>query len=487
MKNHQQPTSHTAGMDNSTIWQIVPDLLLHMNADGVFLGYNQPQNMKLYLPPDEFINKNIKDLFSEYIADNAIKKIKKTLYTDTIRYFHYHIIIDGRKEYFEARFVKYNDNEVLVIIRDITDITNMKKKLDFLSNHDSLTKAFNRNYFDEVMSNFKKENRKSPFGLMICDIDSLKLINDSMGHSMGDKLIKSAAKILFSCLVEGDSLFRIGGDEFVIISIKQDMSELEKKIKQSIESYNKLYSNMYLSVSLGWQLFTDKNSIQKIFDSADNNMYKEKLYNTPIVREIIINNILSILEKADFLKYDNITLLKYLLKIYASKLHLSSSIIGQLDKLTTVHNIGLIGISKNTLAKKFLPSEKEQIELRRHCEIGFRILNMSTKYSDVADYILKHHENWDGSGYPLGLFGEEIPLICRIFRLADDFHAMLLMESPVSGQAYESLAAKIENASGSLYDPYLAANFLLTIKQNKDGILSVLKTETINKSAENDL
>lgn len=474
MKNHQKLISHAAGMNDSTIWRLVPDLLLHMNADGVFLGYNQPKNMKLHLPPDDFINKNVQDVFPAHVSIEGMEKIKKTIENDSIESFYFHLRLGGKLEFFEARFMKYNDKEVLVIVRDVTTIMKMKKRLDFLSNHDTLTKAFNRNYFDQFMNNLKTKHVEKPLGLMICDIDSLKLINDSMGHSTGDELIKSAVRILFSCISKGDSLFRIGGDEFVIISMKQDMAMLKEKIKEAVKTHNKLHSGIYLSMSLGWQEFTEKNSVQEIFNFADNNMYKEKLYNTPRVRENIITNILSILATEDHFNHNNVPLLTYLLKIFAAKLNLSTSVINRLNKLALVYNIGIIGISKSILNQKGLLSEKDQMELRRHCEIGFRILNMSMRYSEIADSVLKHHENWDGTGYPLGLRGYDIPSDCRIFRLAKDFHLMILQKLPNTVEDYENLLTNIKNGSGKIYDPSLTKIFIEVVETNKKEIITYI-------------
>jgi response regulator RpfG family c-di-GMP phosphodiesterase len=141
----------------------------------------------------------------------------------------------------------------------------------------------------------------------------------------------------------------------------------------------------------------------------------------------------------------------------------------RLYKLSVIHDIGI----KNLLSKASLPFDPESIEFYRHCEIGFRILNMSKKYSTLANAVLKHHENWNGSGYPLGLFKEEIPLECRIFRLIDSFHGMFL-NNDNDDLHYQAAIAKLQQNVGKIYDPALARPFVDMIKCNEDDILDIL-------------
>jgi HD-GYP domain-containing protein (c-di-GMP phosphodiesterase class II) len=106
------------------------------------------------------------------------------------------------------------------------------------------------------------------------------------------------------------------------------------------------------------------------------------------------------------------------------KLKLSNQELSELSLLAVLHDIGKIGISQQVLQKPGPLTSQEWEEVRRHPEIGYRITKNIPELSIVAEYILLHHERWDGTGYPKGLKGEEIPLLCRILAVADAYDVM---------------------------------------------------------------
>lgn len=474
MENNLIMDTASEKINNLAIWRIIPDLLLHMDKNGAFLGYNRPKNMELYLPPQEFLGKNIQDIFPKKIAADAMQKIAETINTGEITTYNYNIEIGGVYGYFEARFVKYTANEVLLIVRDVTAVTKLRQQIDIINKMDSLTGAFNRNFFDETIERLKDGKIDKPLGFMICDIDSLKIINDSMGHIAGDNIIKKTAGLLQKCLVKDDMLFRIGGDEFVIIT-GQDMKDLYKKVKEKIAKYNNGSKILYLSISLGWQVFSDGSKIKKVFDMADNNMYKEKLNNASTVREVIINNMLHILKRRNYIQ-NNMELFDYLVKKYCDKLALNEIIREKLKNIFMVCDIGTIRLTSNVTANTELINN-ERMQLYRHCEIGFRILNLSSRYSAIADCVLKHHENWDGSGYPLGIKGHQIPLECRVFCLINNFCDMLMEKVKINSLAYTDIAEKIKDNIGKIYDPELAKVFINIISHHEEKIIAIARED----------
>ncbi|WP_432719094.1 diguanylate cyclase [Pectinatus frisingensis] len=459
---------HDEGTNALILLDLMPDLLLQIDTGGTCIACNHPRAFGSTAMFDKYIGKNIKEILPGYIAAGTLQMIGAVIAKDSIEIFNCHFVIKNELKHFEARFVKCSDDKVLVIVRDITGKTKENKKPDFSKIRDSLTNAFSRNYFDEVMTIIHTEKFDSG-GLMICDVDSLKLINDSLGHRTGDKIISTAANILRQCLTENELFFRIGGDEFVIISQERKMDILYEKIKKNIEQHNEIEEDIYLSISLGWQNFSNGKSVKNVFDDADSNMYHEKFGNDNKVREKIIGKLVAGLRDDYPIRYQNTELLNYLTKMFSVKLNLSPHMTTRLYKLSVIHDIGI----KNLLSKASLPFDPESIEFYRHCEIGFRILNMSKKYSTLANAVLKHHENWNGSGYPLGLFKEEIPLECRIFRLIDSFHGMFL-NNDNDDLHYQAAIARLQQNVGKIYDPALARPFVDMIKCNEDDILDIL-------------
>jgi HD-GYP domain-containing protein (c-di-GMP phosphodiesterase class II) len=121
-----------------------------------------------------------------------------------------------------------------------------------------------------------------------------------------------------------------------------------------------------------------------------------------------------------------------------------------------MHDIGKIGIDREILTKTGLYNVEDWKEVKRHSEIGYRILNASSEFSEIAPYVLHHHERWDGKGYPTGLKGEEISIEARIITIADAFDAMT-SDSTYKGVLSEDEASnEIKKDAGIQFDPEIA-------------------------------
>jgi diguanylate cyclase (GGDEF)-like protein/PAS domain S-box-containing protein len=179
----------------------------------------------------------------------------------------------------------YEDNweKVLFSMVDITEQKRTKEKLIYLSYHDSLTDLYNRAYFDEEISRLG-ESRHYPVGIISCDIDDLKAINDTFGHDAGDQAIKGVAKILSDVFRNEDVIARLGGDEFAgILPYYQsrDKELITNRLEKSIIEYNgglKKDSNHYrpISLSYGFALIPSNGSLIEGCKQADKNMYLHK-------------------------------------------------------------------------------------------------------------------------------------------------------------------------------------------------------------------
>lgn len=164
-------------------------------------------------------------------------------------------------------------------IQDITDRKIAEERLLILSQKDPLTGLYNRYYFEQCMREFQNE-LFFPLGIIICDLDGLKAINDTLGHNIGDKLLAAAAQVLRISFRSGDIIARIGGDEFAILLPNKDMATLEKayrRIHRAVNNFNKANNDLFLSLSVGYALGEKLHAIiSDVFKAADNNMYQEK-------------------------------------------------------------------------------------------------------------------------------------------------------------------------------------------------------------------
>ena len=153
-----------------------------------------------------------------------------------------------------------------------------QKKMELLNKlayHDGLTELLNRTSFMEDKENFKETNT----GLIaVLDINNLKYVNDKFGHSEGDQLIIDVASAIDEFLSPLGRCYRIGGDEFVFISLQENIEnkfkQASKKIKKNIEKYNNNYDT---GVAIGYSIINSKNDIDEAFKKADENMYDDKI------------------------------------------------------------------------------------------------------------------------------------------------------------------------------------------------------------------
>lgn len=440
----------------------IPDLILLLDNQGRFLDYNQPANFDLYVPPEQFVGKSIADIFPAEFTHNALFHIKKTLNGGDIQLLEYQLLQNNQLHYFEARFVKSSDFEVLAIIRDITYKKQIEQQLEYLSLHDALTGVYNRTYFEEEVLKLRSQITKSA-GIIVCDVDGLKLINDTLGHHAGDELLKVVAKTLTSCSSLTNVVARIGGDEFAIIVVEPDqqkMAELSAAVKTAVEKYNKTNQQLPLSLSTGWAIGVADVDIDALFKEADNNMYREKMHKGLSTRSAIVQTMMKALEARDFITEGHADRLQSLVEDLARKLQLSDPMIADLKLLAKFHDIGKVGIPDNILFKPGRLTQDEITIMRSHCDIGYRIAKSAPDLVPIAEWVLKHQEWWNGQGYPLNIAGKEIPLPCRILALADAFDAMTNDRPYRKAMKYQDAINEIRKCAGTQFDPALTELFI---------------------------
>lgn len=350
---------------------------------------------------------------------------------------------------------------IVMVFRDVSKEKAQQEKILYLSYHDSLTGLYNRRFMEEKM---KKLDNPSclPLAIIMGDLNGLKLTNDVFGHEAGDKLLIKAAKVIEENCRSRDIFARWGGDEFIIVLPKTDGKTVKKVVERIKKSCTKNSEESYeLSISLGWAVKTKMSeSLQQILQDADELMYQMKLEEGKICRENIINQVRKILrEKSQETKEHTEKLKKYCLEI-GKILKLSSEKLEKLSLLAEVHDIGKVAVDVNILKKPGPLIEEEWEEVRKHPEIGFRIARNLSELSSVAEYILCHHERWDGKGYPRGLKGKETPLLSRILAVADAFDVMTTDRVYHKKMSNQDAISEIKRNAGTQFDPFVSEKFI---------------------------
>jgi len=274
--------------------------------------------------------------------------------------------------------------------------------------------------------------------------------------------LQEAGKAIQSACRNDDIVARWGGDEFVILLPKTASEEAEKLVVRIRENYSDVLINaIRMSISFGWE--TKKNpgdDILKILKSAEDIMYKHKVIENEGMRGNTINTIINTLHEKNPREEQHSKRVSQICQDIGRTIGLSEIEISRLKVVGLLHDIGKIAIEEGILNKPGKLTDREWDDLKRHPDIGYRILSSSYEMVDLADCILAHHERWDGKGYPKGLKGEAIPLVSRIIALADSYDAMI-SERPYRVSLTEKQALEeIRRNSGTQFDPAIAGIFI---------------------------
>lgn len=361
------------------------------------------------------------------------------------------------EESIKGRYNSDGEIEVLGISRNIDERKKQQEELKYLSFHDHLTGLYNRRYYEEELKRLDTE-RNLPMTIVVADINGLKLINDSFGHAKGDELLKKAAEEMKKVCRDDDIVARLGGDEFVILLPKTDTFAAEgiiKRIKDT--SLSEKADTIEISISFGYEtkLYKEEN-IQEILKKAEDQMYRHKVYESSSKRSKTIDLIMNTLFEKSNREMMHSKRVSEICEEIAIHMNLEEGIVNQVRTAGLMHDIGKMGIDEKILNKSQSLDNEEWKEIKRHPEIGYRILSSVNEFSEIASYILEHHERWDGKGYPKGLIGEEISLQARIIAVADACDAMTSDRSYRKGLSEDEAINEIKKCSATQFDPDIA-------------------------------
>jgi len=418
------------------------------------------------------------NIINEFTRKKSENIVKKVLESGKVQELANHTILVSKYgverpiEDSAAPIVNENDeiSGMVLVFRDVTQKKQKQEEILFLSYHDQLTGLYNRRFYQEELKRLDTK-RNLPITIVMGDVNGLKLINDSFGHDTGDELLKKVAKVIRKGCRSDDIIARLGGDEFIIILPKTDAFEAE----QLITRINKLtlkekIGSLDISISFGYETkYKAGEKIQDIFKNAEDRMYKKKLFESPSMRGKTINTIMSTLHEKNKREEQHSNRVSALCKSMGEALGMTEHEIDEIRTVGLLHDIGKIAINENVLNKPGKLTDDEWKEIRRHPEIGYRILSTVNDMAEMAEYALYHHERWDGKGYPKGLKGKQIPFVSRIITISDAYDAMTSERSYRSALPEDVVINELQKNAGIQFDPELVSVFIeKLLKINKD-------------------
>ena len=353
---------------------------------------------------------------------------------------------------------------------------------------DELTELLNRRSLDELM--IAEINRHSRYGgvfsLIILDLDGFKAFNDSYGHLAGDKLLKEIGGVLKATVRNTDQAFRYGGDEFAILlpntpidAATQVADRIRRKVAAKVKA-----GHIAITASLGlanWP--ADGVAANEIVAAADTALYRAKreggnrsycasgtlleLEDTPLSSidsrdGDTLRAIFALAETVDAKEHHtdrHWERVKEYATLLATAAELDTEEIGKLETIALLHDIGKISVSEKILNKRAPLTTREWEVIKTHPQVGVNIASRAPELAPCLPGILHHHERYDGTGYPIGLKGEEIPLEARVLAIADAFAAMTTVRSYSEALSIEEAFEELHRGAGTQFDPNLVEIF----------------------------
>jgi diguanylate cyclase (GGDEF)-like protein/PAS domain S-box-containing protein/putative nucleotidyltransferase with HDIG domain len=439
------------------------DAMLFIDKEGNINEVNDAAIRMYGYTYEEFMKINIFDLRHTEKDPNVTEQMEKAdkfgLIFETIHYLK-----DGTPIPVEvsSQGTYLGDKRILLsIVRNISERKKAEKEIIYLSYNDQLTGLYNRRFYEEEIIKLNTE-RSIPTALIIADVNGLKLTNDAFGHKAGDMLLQKISNILKQeCGVNG-TVSRIGGDEFVILLPKTDENEATKIVQRiNLAIENEKTDNVILSISMGVAVKENTfEDIDEIFKKAEANMYRDKLTESSIMRRKTIELIMNTLYEKSDLELIHAKKVSEICEFIATEMDLENEDINEIVTAGLMHDIGKISVNENILNKEENLNSDDWYEIKRHPEVGYQILRSVNEFSNIANYVLEHHERWDGSGYPKGLKGEEISAQARIIAVAESYESMTSDRIYNKALSEEAAVNELKKCAGIQFDPKVVQLFI---------------------------
>ena len=452
-----------------TIIDALPEAIFYKDRNSKFIGFNKNfEEFYNKLGITDILDKTDLEIYpNKDIAQQFIDLDNELMTKKESRYSQYTINNpDGTITIEESIKVPVINDKgeawgIVGLARDITSSKMLEEKLTHLSYTDILTGLYNRSSFEEKIRELDDEH-SLPLGIIMGDVNGLKLINDSLGHLEGDKYLKDISNIIKASCNNLGFAFRWGGDEFVLLIPNCDEKICDKVIETILDRCSKHnHDFVNLSIALAQSIkHTKDDDIYNCIKEVEEKVYRRKLLDKKSVRSTLIDSLKRGLEEKNMETQEHTDrVAQYAYKI-GKELDFSISDLDELYLVANFHDIGKIGINEDILLKPSKLTSEEFEIMKTHCEKGYRIINALGELENVAKCVLTHHEKYDGTGYPLGLSKEDIPLISRIISVADSYDVMTTERPYKKAMSKTEAIAELKRCSNTQFDPKIVELFI---------------------------
>ncbi|MCF2664816.1 diguanylate cyclase [Oscillibacter valericigenes] len=299
-----------------------------------------------------------------------------------------------------------------------------------------------------------------PTAVAICDINSLSVINSTMGNQAGNQTIKMLADTMRQCFPK--QTYYVRGLEASLIALCSHSNEAEMQACMA-QVKERFSGKMQYAVSATTEKVPD---ILRAILVASKAMRAKKLLDRESIHSEMLTSLIRALQECDSDTEHHVRRTQQMGAELGKRIELTDIQQSKLSLLCLLHDIGKIGIPLEILNKPGNLSDEEWKILRSHTEKGFEIANSNNELRGIADEIRHHHERWDGKGYPDGLSRESIPLLSRVIAVVDAYDAMTNNRSYRYAMSPSDAMEELKRCAGSQFDPFIVSEFLQMLREN---------------------
>lgn len=366
--------------------------------------------------------------------------------------------IEGRRSY----QCKFN------CLRDERDrcIGHLLTMYDLEVERDMLTQLYSKHSF---LSKLQKvmERGSYPITIVVCNANGIGLINDVYGWSKGNEMIRLTAQLLKENLPERVLLARME-DGDIAAAFADAEQEYAVRLFENVSALyrEKNDTGIQSDLQYGVAVIRDgSKSMEEALHEAKESLQTKKLMNETSKKSSQLDSLRQTLTESDYETEEHVERTKEMAIRLGRELQLSDAELSKLALLAVLHDIGKIAIPHTILLKPGKLTDEEWEVMKSHTDKGYRIANASKELKPIAEYILHHHERWDGKGYPGGLDGENIPLLSRIITVVDS-HDVMVHDRPYhKAMTNEAAVEELLRCSGTQFDPHIVTVFLKVLEK----------------------
>jgi diguanylate cyclase (GGDEF)-like protein len=378
----------------------------------------------------------------------AVPILSAVLATGILVYDHFHRI--------NALALALATLAVLLVVARLIATFRENSRLYELTKHESITDALtglsNRRKLILDLESRLADEHLPPTLLMLFDLNGFKGYNDTFGHPAGDALLSRLGAKLASVPGDHGDAYRLGGDEFCLIAQVAD-GEAERVIDRACTALSEQGEGFDVSTSFGAIMLPEEaRTASEALHLADERLYAQKHLRYAGSDRTMKTLIDALLEREPGMQV-HLEGVSSLAVETGRMLGLRRDELEELSRSAELHDLGKLAVPEEILNKPGPLDEGEWEFIHQHTIVGERILRASIALRNVAGIVRSTHERWDGTGYPDGLAGEDIPLASRIIGVCDAYSAMISPRPYRPSMTPEQALAELERGSGTQFDP----------------------------------